>query len=380
MLNPARKLSQDPIFKNLLQRDRLVVLRSPLDESEPSQRNGTASLETVAAAMASRIATNDPRFGETKPEDPATPLSITNQKQNYLSGIRYLSTDAGGNFDADGAAILDEEYLNKFLFVRTPSDSTPRPPFGSYNIYLPPASEQLLGNRVKIASGRETATGQRLPVSVYSTKNRFDYNQIGVALLGETEFTVVGYADGDYNWAQTSYQEADSAPGSPSPGTPSAVPFGPLTATGAAGETFPLPAGTKELRGVHVRLVNPGPGQWPIAPIFSDQYAIDTSVDPPVFRMLAPDELSTGDKIEGIAHTTGGTIPPDGGGGTAPDMPELEVDDQRNATLSAIPAGATATDYDYQFRPVTVSGNRQADVSQMLGPDESPSDYDYQVR
>lgn len=55
MLNP-RKLSQDPIFKNLLPRDRFVLLRSPLDELDPAQRNGTASLDAVAAALATRFA------------------------------------------------------------------------------------------------------------------------------------------------------------------------------------------------------------------------------------------------------------------------------------------------------------------------------------
>jgi len=54
MLNP-RKLSQDPVFNNLLLRDRFSVLRSPLDELDPTKRNGTASLDTVAAALASRL-------------------------------------------------------------------------------------------------------------------------------------------------------------------------------------------------------------------------------------------------------------------------------------------------------------------------------------
>jgi hypothetical protein len=57
MLNP-RKLSQDPIYPNLLPRDRFVLLRSPLDELDAARRNGTASLDTVAAALASRLPAN----------------------------------------------------------------------------------------------------------------------------------------------------------------------------------------------------------------------------------------------------------------------------------------------------------------------------------
>jgi hypothetical protein len=49
-----RPLSQNPIFPNLLPRDRIAVLRSPLDESDPAKRNGTASLATVADALAKK--------------------------------------------------------------------------------------------------------------------------------------------------------------------------------------------------------------------------------------------------------------------------------------------------------------------------------------
>jgi hypothetical protein len=47
-----RKLSQDPVFNNLLERDRLVILRSPLDEPEAAKRNGTTGLPALAAAVA----------------------------------------------------------------------------------------------------------------------------------------------------------------------------------------------------------------------------------------------------------------------------------------------------------------------------------------
>jgi hypothetical protein len=53
-----RKLSQDPVFNNLLPRDKVVVLRSPLDELEPAKRNGTASLDTLAAALVGRLLAN----------------------------------------------------------------------------------------------------------------------------------------------------------------------------------------------------------------------------------------------------------------------------------------------------------------------------------
>ncbi|MBJ6145746.1 hypothetical protein [Hymenobacter sp. BT559] len=54
MLNP-RKFSQDPVFNNLLPRDKVVILRSPLDESDAAKRNGTASLDALAAALAGRL-------------------------------------------------------------------------------------------------------------------------------------------------------------------------------------------------------------------------------------------------------------------------------------------------------------------------------------
>lgn len=69
------------------------------------------------------------------------------------------------------------------------------------------------------------------------------------------------------------------------------------------------------------------------------------------------------------------------GGSPQPAMPIVSVDNQRSATLSAIPAGTSATDYEYQLRPApAVSGNRQVDMSQTLAPGESPTDYEYQVR
>ena len=48
---PQRKLSEDPIFANLMAGDRVVVLRSALDEPDASKRNGTAGLEALRAAL-----------------------------------------------------------------------------------------------------------------------------------------------------------------------------------------------------------------------------------------------------------------------------------------------------------------------------------------
>jgi hypothetical protein len=43
-----RKASQDLVFNNLLERDRLSVLRSPLDELDPAKQNGTVGLPALA--------------------------------------------------------------------------------------------------------------------------------------------------------------------------------------------------------------------------------------------------------------------------------------------------------------------------------------------
>jgi hypothetical protein len=69
------------------------------------------------------------------------------------------------------------------------------------------------------------------------------------------------------------------------------------------------------------------------------------------------------------------------GGAPSPAMPGVSVDSQRVATLSSLPSGTTATDYDYQFRPApTVDAQRQVDMSQTLAAGESPTAYEYQVR
>jgi hypothetical protein len=52
---PQRKLSQDTVFTNLKDGDRVVVLRTPLDEPVPEKRNGTAGLATLAAAVADHL-------------------------------------------------------------------------------------------------------------------------------------------------------------------------------------------------------------------------------------------------------------------------------------------------------------------------------------
>jgi hypothetical protein len=59
----------------------------------------------------------------------------------------------------------------------------------------------------------------------------------------------------------------------------------------------------------------------------------------------------------------------------------VSVDGQRNATLSNIPSGAAATDYESQFRPgPTVDAQRTADMSQTLAAGESATDYEFQFR
>jgi len=98
--------------------------------------------------------------------------------------------------------------------------------------------------------------------------------------------------------------------GSGTPGTPTATPFGPLTASGNAGETFPLPAGTKSVRGVQVQDVNPQTGVHPGLAITSGMYTLDTTATPPTLAMKAGYLLSAGDTIEGIAFTTGSSDTP----------------------------------------------------------------------
>lgn len=49
---PARPLSQDPVAASVLATDRLVVLRTPQAEPDPTQRNLTAGLPQLAAALA----------------------------------------------------------------------------------------------------------------------------------------------------------------------------------------------------------------------------------------------------------------------------------------------------------------------------------------
>jgi hypothetical protein len=71
-----------------------------------------------------------------------------------------------------------------------------------------------------------------------------------------------------------------------------------------------------------------------------------------------------------------GSAPP-----TPAQLPTVTVNAQRAATLSNLPTGAAATDYEYQFRPApTVNAQRVADLTQTLAPGESFSDYEYQVR
>lgn len=51
---PQRKLSDDPVFANLMGGDRLPVLRTPQDEPDATKRNGTTSLSALAAALAAQ--------------------------------------------------------------------------------------------------------------------------------------------------------------------------------------------------------------------------------------------------------------------------------------------------------------------------------------
>jgi hypothetical protein len=100
-------------------------------------------------------------------------------------------------------------------------------------------------------------------------------------------------------------------------GTGGATPFGPLTASGAAGETFALPAGTKSVRGVQVLVANPGAGQYPVVGLVASMYTLNTSATPPTLSVLAPYTLSQNDTIEGIAFaiaSSGGISPPNPSG------------------------------------------------------------------
>jgi hypothetical protein len=132
-------------------------------------------------------------------------------------------------------------------------------------------------------------------------------------------------------------------------GASGAIPFGPLTATGAAGETFALPAGTKSVRGVQVFDANPGPGQYPVVGLTSNMYTLDTSAVPPTLSVLPPYTLSANDTIEGIAFMTASA---GGGGGTptpAPAAPtDLAVNSQRVASFTPA-SGKTAANYAYSL-------------------------------
>lgn len=66
--------------------------------------------------------------------------------------------------------------------------------------------------------------------------------------------------------------------------------------------------------------------------------------------------------------------------GVQPAGLQVAVSAQRAATLTP-PAGDAATDYEYQYRPgPTVSAQRVADMSALLAPGETSSDYEYQLR
>lgn len=112
------------------------------------------------------------------------------------------------------------------------------------------------------------------------------------------------------------YWVVHSTPSSGPTTAPTAVPFGPLTASGAPGETFPLPAGTQSVRGVQVFDVSPSPGQYPVVGLVASMYTLDATVSPPTLTIKAPYTLSQGDTIEGIAFTTGGTTTPTPGTGS----------------------------------------------------------------
>jgi hypothetical protein len=114
MLNP-RKLSKDPVLKNLLDRDRLPVLRSAQDEPNPELRNGTASLETVAAALASRLPRTNPNHSNS-----------LSKAYRYLTTAEVVANGGGGEafeqLDYSTCCIATQAIIERYVSApgRTP--------------------------------------------------------------------------------------------------------------------------------------------------------------------------------------------------------------------------------------------------------------------
>jgi hypothetical protein len=90
---PKRKLSQDPIFPNLKAGDRVPVLRTPQDEPDAAKRNGTASLDVLAAAVADHLPGGLP--------GPNASKSLLKEFRYYRAVDRDADPDGGACFETD---------------------------------------------------------------------------------------------------------------------------------------------------------------------------------------------------------------------------------------------------------------------------------------
>ena len=90
---PQRKLSQDRIFANLLAGDRVPVLRTAQDEADAAKRNGTASLSTLAAAVADNLPGGLPGPNESK--------SLLKEFRFYRKADRDADGYGGACFETD---------------------------------------------------------------------------------------------------------------------------------------------------------------------------------------------------------------------------------------------------------------------------------------
>ena len=90
---PQRKLSQDEVFANLKGGDRVPVLRTPQDEPDPARRNGTTSLQTLAAAVAENLPAGLP--------GPNAAKSLLKEFRFFRAVDRDADSGGGACFETD---------------------------------------------------------------------------------------------------------------------------------------------------------------------------------------------------------------------------------------------------------------------------------------
>lgn len=90
---PQRKLSEDEVFANLKGGDRFVVLRTPQDEPLAAKRNGTASLQTLAAAVADNLPGGLP--------GPNAAKSLLKEFRFFRAADRDADASGGSCFETD---------------------------------------------------------------------------------------------------------------------------------------------------------------------------------------------------------------------------------------------------------------------------------------